>query len=247
MKKIYIPGSKSVSNRALVLAAISPRRVLLQNLLVSDDIQYLRESLGNLGVVFEDRSDGLLVTPPAKLIAPEGTRNYIGAGGTPARFISGVSLITYGSFTVHGIDRIHERPFVDLFAGAGGFSEGFLQAESNNKFFDFVVANDINENCELTHIVRYNHQLGLDAKFLKQDITEPDFLDNLLEKIDGKKIDVVCGGPPCQSFSLAGKRKKFDKKDDLFAHYLKVIKVLQPKYFVMENVKGILVRVKSKH
>ena len=132
--------------------------------------------------------------------------------------------------------------FVDLFAGAGGFSEGFLQAESNNKFFDFVVANDINENCELTHVVRYNHQLGLDAEFLKQDITEPDFLDNLLEKIDGKKIDVVCGGPPCQSFSLAGKRKKFDKKDDLFSHYLEVIKVLQPKYFVMENVKGILTK-----
>ena len=132
--------------------------------------------------------------------------------------------------------------FVDLFAGAGGFSEGFLQAESNNKFFDFVVANDINENCELTHVVRYNHQLGLDAEFLKQDITEPDFLDNLLEKINGRKIDVVCGGPPCQSFSLAGKRKKFDKKDDLFSHYLEVIKVLQPKYFVMENVKGILTK-----
>lgn len=132
--------------------------------------------------------------------------------------------------------------FVDLFAGAGGFSEGFLQAESNNKFFDFVVANDINENCELTHVVRYNHQLGLDAEFLKQDITEPDFLDNLLEKINGLKIDVVCGGPPCQSFSLAGKRKKFDKKDDLFSHYLEVIKVLQPKYFVMENVKGILTK-----
>jgi len=132
--------------------------------------------------------------------------------------------------------------FVDLFAGAGGFSEGFLQAEHNNKFFDFVVANDINENCELTHVVRYNHQLGLNAEFLKQDITEPDFLDNLLEKINGRKIDVVCGGPPCQSFSLAGKRKKFDKKDDLFSHYLEVIKVLQPKYFVMENVKGILTK-----
>ncbi|MCG2462805.1 DNA cytosine methyltransferase [Flavobacteriaceae bacterium F89] len=132
--------------------------------------------------------------------------------------------------------------FVDLFAGAGGFSEGFLQAELNNKYFDFIVANDINENCELTHVARYNHQLGLDAEFLKQDITEPDFLDNLLEKIDGKTIDVVCGGPPCQSFSLAGKRKKFDKKDDLFSHYLEVIKVLQPKYFVMENVKGILTK-----
>lgn len=136
--------------------------------------------------------------------------------------------------------------FIDLFAGAGGFSEGFLQAEVHNKFFDFIAASDINENCELTHIVRYNHQLGLNAEFLKQDITEPDFLDNLLQKIGNKKIDVVCGGPPCQSFSLAGKRKKFDKKDDLFSHYLEVIKILQPKYFVMENVKGILTKENGK-
>jgi DNA (cytosine-5)-methyltransferase 1 len=136
--------------------------------------------------------------------------------------------------------------FIDLFAGAGGFSEGFLQAEVHNKFFDFVAASDINENCELTHIVRYNHQIGLNAEFLKQDITEPDFLDNLLQKIGNKKIDVVCGGPPCQSFSLAGKRKKFDKKDDLFSHYLEVIKILQPKYFIMENVKGILTKENGK-
>jgi DNA (cytosine-5)-methyltransferase 1 len=136
--------------------------------------------------------------------------------------------------------------FIDLFAGAGGFSEGFLQAEINNKFFDFIAASDINENCELTHIVRYNHQLGLNAEFLRQDITEPDFLENLLTKIGDKTIDVVCGGPPCQSFSLAGKRRKFDKKDDLFSHYLDVIKRLQPKYFVMENVKGILTKENGK-
>ncbi len=136
--------------------------------------------------------------------------------------------------------------FVDLFAGAGGFSEGFLQAEVNNKFFNFIAASDINENCELTHIVRYNHQLGLNAEFLRQDITEPDFMENFLQKIGDKKIDVVCGGPPCQSFSLAGKRKKFDKKDDLFSHYLEVIKVLKPKYFVMENVKGILTKENGK-
>ena len=136
--------------------------------------------------------------------------------------------------------------FVDLFAGAGGFSEGFLQAEYGNKFYDFRLASDINENCELTHLARYNYQLGLDAEFLRQDITEPDFLDNFLNKIGNKEIDIVCGGPPCQSFSLAGKRKKFDKKDDLFAHYLKVIRQLRPKYFVMENVKGILTKEQGK-
>ncbi len=132
--------------------------------------------------------------------------------------------------------------FVDLFAGAGGFSEGFLQAEYGNRYFDFLLGSDINDNCELTHIARYNHQLGIDAEFLRQDITEPDFLDNLLKGLKGQSVDVVCGGPPCQSFSLAGKRKKFDKKDDLFAHYLNVIRVLRPKYFVMENVKGILTK-----
>ncbi len=136
--------------------------------------------------------------------------------------------------------------FIDLFAGAGGFSEGFLQAEVNNKYFDFIAASDINENCELTHIARYNYQLGLNAGFLRQDITELDFLKNLLSKIGDKSIDVVCGGPPCQSFSLAGKRRKFDKKDDLFSHYLQVIKRLQPKYFVMENVKGILTKENGK-
>lgn len=135
--------------------------------------------------------------------------------------------------------------FIDLFAGAGGFSEGFLQAEHHNKYFDFILSSDINENCELTHIARYNHQLGLDVAFLKQDITEPDFIDNLKKGIGNRKIDVVCGGPPCQSFSLAGNRKKYDKKDDLFANYLEVIKTLQPKYFVMENVKGILTKEKG--
>lgn len=132
--------------------------------------------------------------------------------------------------------------FLDLFAGAGGFSEGFLQAEHGNKLYDFLLGSDINENCELTHLARYNYQLGIDAEFLRQDISEPDFLDNLLKKLKGQQVDVVCGGPPCQSFSLAGKRKKFDKKDDLFAHYLKVIRQLRPKYFVMENVKGILTK-----
>lgn len=132
--------------------------------------------------------------------------------------------------------------YLDLFAGAGGFSEGFMQAYTDDKYYDFRLASDINENCELTHRVRYNKMLGLDTKFMCQDIMEDSFLPNLLKEIGNQKIDVVTGGPSCQSFSLAGRRKKLDKRDDLFFHYLKVIKALRPKYFVMENVKGILTK-----
>lgn len=136
--------------------------------------------------------------------------------------------------------------YLDLFAGAGGFSEGFLQAYTDDKFYDFRLASDINENCELTHRVRYNKMLGLDTDFLCQDIMEDSFLPNLMERLHGQEIDVITGGPSCQSFSLAGRRKKLDKRDDLFYHYLKVIKALRPKYFVMENVKGILTKDKGR-
>ena len=132
--------------------------------------------------------------------------------------------------------------FVDLFAGAGGISEGFMQACTDDKYYDFVLASDINENCELTHRVRYNEQLGLDTKFITEDIMSPTFLKHLLKELNGKEVDVVTGGPSCQSFSLSGRRKRFDKRDGLFNHYLKVIRALRPKYFVMENVKGLLTK-----
>lgn len=140
--------------------------------------------------------------------------------------------------------------FIDLFAGAGGFSEGFLQAEYNDSYYDFLLASDINPTCEVTHRIRYNYQLGLNTEFLTKDITDADFLEVLKNKINknfGKEpIDVLVGGPPCQSFSLAGVRKKNDKKDDLFAYYLKVIAMIKPKYFVMENVYGILTKYEGK-
>jgi DNA (cytosine-5)-methyltransferase 1 len=132
--------------------------------------------------------------------------------------------------------------FIDLFAGAGGFSEGFLQASARDARFEFLLASDINENCELTHWVRYNHQLGLPVKFLRKNITDDDFVDELYAQLHGRSVDVVCGGPPCQSFSLAGRRRKHDKKDDLFNRYLRVISKLRPKYFVMENVLGLLTK-----
>ncbi len=131
---------------------------------------------------------------------------------------------------------------VDLFAGAGGFSEGFLQAGDDSQGYEFLLASDINENCELTHVARYNRQLGLGAKFLRKDIRDDGFIDELVDLIGGREVDVVTGGPPCQSFSLAGKRRTHDHKDDLFAGYVRVIARLRPRYFVMENVPGLLTK-----
>ena len=140
--------------------------------------------------------------------------------------------------------------FIDLFAGAGGFSEGFLQAEFNGQCFDFLLASDISPVCEVTHRMRYNKQLGIRSEFLTKDITDPDFIEEISRKIHQQfgdiEIDVLVGGPPCQSFSLAGERKHNDKKDDLFAYYLEVIEHFKPKYFVMENVLGILTKDNGK-
>ncbi len=136
--------------------------------------------------------------------------------------------------------------FIDLFAGAGGFSEGFLQSELPGKRFDFLLASDLNENCELTHLVRYHHQLDIPIAFVRADAKAADFPERLARELS-RPVDVVCGGPPCQSFSLAGRRRKNDKKDDLFAGYLRVIQRLRPKYFVMENVPGILTKDGGAH
>lgn len=154
----------------------------------------------------------------------------------------------------HQLDRdalpiTRRYTFIDFFAGAGGFSEGFLQARGkDNTGYKFLLASDINENCELTHRVRYNDQLGMDVKWVPGSIKQPGFVAMVREALGaGTEVDVVCGGPPCQSFSLAGKRRLHDKKDDLFAHYLDVIAEVRPKYFIMENVKGILTKDQGAH
>ena len=118
---------------------------------------------------------------------------------------------------------------VSFFAGAGGLDLGFQRAG-----FNVVWANEYDKDIWETYEKNHPHTI-LDRRSI---------VDIPADEVP--ECDGIIGGPPCQSFSLAGKRKKFDKKDDLFSHYLEVIKVLQPKYFVMENVKGILTKEQGK-
>ena len=126
---------------------------------------------------------------------------------------------------------------LDLFSGAGGMAEGFLQAG-----FDIPFASDRSSQAALTYEYRHREQLGYKLDYFCGDVQEL-AEEEKLKKFLGKEffnIDVVCGGPPCQGFSMAGKRNPDDLRNQLVRSYINILKQVQPKYFVMENVTGIL-------
>ena len=135
---------------------------------------------------------------------------------------------------------------IDLFCGAGGCSEGLIQAG-----FHILFSSDISDMVELTY--RHRHeQLGLiqgkNTWFERADIknlTGSIITDRIgsLEIFRGKaipEIDLMIGGPSCQGFSRAGRRDKKDPRNMLFGEYVRVINEVRPKYIVLENVEGFV-------
>lgn len=135
---------------------------------------------------------------------------------------------------------------VDLFCGAGGCSEGLIQAG-----FHILFSSDISDMVEVTY--RHRHeQLGLiqgkNTWFERADIrnlTGEDIKRHIanLEIFEGKEIpdiDLMIGGPSCQGFSRAGRRDKSDPRNMLFGEYVRVINEVRPKYIVLENVEGFV-------
>lgn len=123
---------------------------------------------------------------------------------------------------------------LDLFCGAGGMSEGFLQAG-----FEVPFASDYSKEAAETYIKRHE-QLGYNLNFFNDDIGKLTKRSTLNDFLGGSSIDVIVGGPPCQGFSLTGKRDENDPRNRLFLDYLKIVKRVKPKYFVIENVEGML-------
>ncbi|TYB79202.1 DNA cytosine methyltransferase [Bizionia myxarmorum] len=120
---------------------------------------------------------------------------------------------------------------VDLFSGCGGLALGFKWAG-----FETVFASDVDENCEKT----YTHNFP-NVPFITKDLREISTTE--IKNIITNNPDVVIGGPPCQGFSLANKNRnkvKDDPRNELFYEFVRVVTDLQPKAFVMENVRGLL-------
>lgn len=132
--------------------------------------------------------------------------------------------------------------YIDIFAGCGGLSlglyksgwQGIFAIEKNKMAFETLKYNLIDKT---NH---YNWPSWLPVS--NHDINEIILnYENELNKLNGK-IDLVAGGPPCQGFSFAGKRKEDDERNELVGSYIKFISLVKPKILFFENVKGFTVR-----
>jgi DNA (cytosine-5)-methyltransferase 1 len=116
--------------------------------------------------------------------------------------------------------------FIEVCAGAGGLSKGFIDCG-----FEALLLNDTDKNCIKT--LKLNHP--------DVNIIMGSMVDLNLEKYKDKRIDVLMGGVPCQSFSQAGKREGIkDDRGKLILHFIKMINILSPNVFIIENVHGLV-------
>jgi DNA (cytosine-5)-methyltransferase 1 len=166
---------------------------------------------------------------------------------------------------------MNELKYIDLFAGAGGLSEGFIRAgfkpiahvEMNKDACDTIKTRTayhwLKEN-KKTRI--YNDYLKSETKnkeelwknvpehlinsIINKEISEntlPEIFKIIDKELNGKKVDLIIGGPPCQAYSIVGRARKdmeSDPRNHLYKHYVKFLEKYKPKMFVFENVPGIL-------
>lgn len=162
--------------------------------------------------------------------------------------------------------------YLDLFAGAGGLSEGFVRAGYEpvaHVEMDVAACYSLKTRVSY-HWLKKEGKLDVYNKYLNQEISRNEFYeeipdsvlksvlnyeisDDSLEKIfaeidqmlDGEKLDLIVGGPPCQAYSLAGRSRSEnkmvgDKRNYLYKLYAEFLKKYEPEYFVFENVVGLL-------
>ena len=127
---------------------------------------------------------------------------------------------------------------IDLFSGVGGLTFGFYYRKYKDHFVrnrknQFVFANEYNPFAAKAYSENYPDipMKNCDIKSLKES--------DIRKWIGSEPVDLIIGGPPCQSFSTVGQRN-YDEKAQLYTEYLRVLKIARPKMFLFENVRGIL-------
>ena len=158
--------------------------------------------------------------------------------------------------------------FIDLFAGCGGLSEGFLQT---GKFeglahveWESPMVNTLrqrlvdkwnhSEEYARKHVIKFDVQKtdeliygkwSDETKKVYEKENHPDIVTKGLKGLIGNNVDLIIGGPPCQAYSIAGRAQsptgmKYDYRNYLFESFVKIVDAFRPKAFVFENVPGLL-------
>lgn len=128
------------------------------------------------------------------------------------------------------VEKTNCKKSIDLFCGAGGMTLGFKEAGIIS-----VLSNDIEESACIT--LKINNP---EIKVLCDDITKSNVKDLIVDVAKKEKVDIICGGPPCQGFSMAGFRLTDDPRNQLFKDFIDVVSKVKPKVVVFENVEGLL-------
>lgn len=128
-----------------------------------------------------------------------------------------------------------EYKFVDLFAGCGGLSVGLQQAGFTPWFVNEIVE-------QFCNTYKFNHNLSNEHYFVGDIADLNAHIDEYKEMLSD--ITLVCGGPPCQGFSMANRQRILDDpRNALYKQYLIFLKTVRPKFFIMENVKGMMNKI----
>lgn len=118
---------------------------------------------------------------------------------------------------------------IDLFAGCGGLSKGFLDAG-----YDIIVGVDNDQAALNTFLINHDG-----AEALNADLSKQETFDEIKKIARKRSIDVVIAGPPCQGFSLSGPRNFDDERNKLYLAVIELVRQYQPKGFIIENVPGM--------
>ena len=121
--------------------------------------------------------------------------------------------------------------FIDLFSGAGGLSYGLEKAG-----LKCLLGLDFLEPAIDTFKLNHKNSIGMCADIQKIDT------DDIKKIIKRKKVDLICGGPPCQGFSTIGTGDANDSRNHLFLDFVRFVKDFSPKYILIENVTGLLAK-----
>lgn len=132
--------------------------------------------------------------------------------------------------------------FIDLFAGCGGLTEGFYM-----QGYKPLAHVEIDKMACKTLKTRMNHYgySDMEDTVLNMDITSPDVIEKLESVVGKEEVDLIIGGPPCQAYSTLGRAKdenrmQNDPRNYLFESYVEILNHFKPKFFVFENVTGLL-------